>query len=181
MAAKNMNHGGGDVSEFRLGGFLSFRCKKLTFCCLEFRNSNFFSVIEVKSSVMLNSCSWFQKWMYSYKNDANAHLSNYEEIGALTVVWCAGDKKILDFKNLAVWWCALSMPKNYEIWRCWEVLEKDTFFKAIWLVKKPLYVKIDPLCTTAEIKWHLALDFVIGLWVHRLKIEGCTETQQKGG
>ena len=97
--------------------------------------------------------------MYSYKNDANAHLSNHKEIGALNVVWYAGDKKILDFENSTVWWCALGMPKNYEIWRCWEVLEKNTFFKAIWLVKKPLYVEIDPFVLRPEFSdiWHLIL------------------------
>ena len=159
MAAKNENHDRGDVSEFRLGDFLSFWCKKLTFCCLEFRNSNFFSVIEVKSSVMLNYCSRFRKWMHSYKNEANAHLPNYKEIGALNVVWCAGDKQILDFENSAVWWCALGMPKNYEIWRCWEVLEIETFFEAIWLVEKPLYVKINPFVLRPEFSdiWHLIL------------------------
>ena len=61
MAAKNKNDGGGDVSEFRLGACRSFRCKKLTFCFLEVRNSIFFSVIEVKSSVMLDSCSRIRK------------------------------------------------------------------------------------------------------------------------
>ena len=176
MAAKNKNDGGGDVSEFQLGACRSFRCKKLTFCFLEVQNSIFFSVIEVKSSVMLDSCSRFRKWMYWYKNDANAHLLNYKEIGALNVVWCAGDKKILDFQNSAVWWRALGMPKNNEFWRCWEVLEKDTFFEAIWLVEKPLYVKIHPLCTTARIQWHLALNSDMRLWELWPEIEGCTWT-----
>ena len=76
MAAKNKNHGRGNVSEFWLGGFLWFRWKKLTFCCVEVTNSNLFSVIQVKSSVLLNYCSQFWEWMHSYKNEANAYLSN---------------------------------------------------------------------------------------------------------